>query len=377
MEDGVRELPLPPPRGLVSVVLAGGSGTRLWPLSRAGRPKHLLPLAPDGRSLLRHAFDRAVQLGGEVLVVTAKAQLVQVGAELPDLPPDHLLLEPEPRGTGPALAWAALEALRLEPDAVMVSLHADHYIPGQEEVTRVLLSAAWWARQAELLVSVGLVPSFPATGFGYLEAAEELPRPQLPDQVMPLRRALGFVEKPSRERAEEMLAQGDFLWNTGLFAWPAQLLLSEMERLAPEVLSAVRAAARAKERGGESFDAAWGLVPQGVVERLVLERSDRLGVLPTKLPWSDLGSYSDLQQVAVSAGVADRDGNVVRGEVLLPGSQGCFVDSSSGRIVVVVGSSGLVVVDTEDAVLVCPLDKVQELSSVVAQLHDAGRDDLL
>jgi mannose-1-phosphate guanylyltransferase/mannose-6-phosphate isomerase len=368
---------VPPPGGLVCVILAGGSGTRLWPLSRKGRPKHLLPLAPDGRSLLRHAFERAGQLGGEVLVVTAKAQLAQVEAELPDLSPGHLLLEPEPRGTGPALAWAALEALRLAPDPVMISLHADHYIPSQEEVTRVLLSAAWWARQADLLVSVGLVPSFPATGFGYLEAAEELPRPHLPEQVLPLRRALGFVEKPSRQRAEEMLAQGDFLWNTGLFSWPAQLLLSEMERLAPEVLTAVRAAVEVEEKGGGGFAAAWGQVPQGVVERLVLERSDRLGVLATELPWSDLGSYADLQQVAASAGGADRDGNVVRGEVLLPSSQGCFVDSASGRMVVVVGASGLVVVDTEDAVLVCPLDKVQELTSVVAQLHDAGRDDLL
>jgi mannose-1-phosphate guanylyltransferase len=336
-----------------------------------------LPLAPDGRSLLRHAFDRAVRLGGEVLVVTARAQLAQVESELPDLTPGHLLLEPEPRGTGPALAWAALEALRLLPDAVMVSVHADHYIPEEEEATRVLLSAAWWARQADLLVSVGLVPSFPATGFGYLEAAEELPRPHLPEQVLPLRKALGFVEKPSPQGAEEMLARGDFLWNTGLFSWPAQLLLSEMEKLAPAVLSAVRAAVEAKAGGEESFAAAWALVHQGVVERLVLERSDRLGVLPTEISWSDLGSYADLHQVATSAGGADQDGNVVRGEVLLPGSQGCFVDSASGRMVVVIGSSGLVVVDTEDALLVCPLDRVQELSSVVARLHDAGRDDLL
>lgn len=359
------------------MVLAGGSGTRLWPLSRKSRPKHLLPLAPDGRSLLRHAYERGVQLGGEVLVVSARAQRAQVEAELPELEQGRLLLEPEPRGTGPASAWAALEALRLDPDAVMVSLHADHYIPGGADVTRVLLSAAWWARQAGLLVSVGLAPSFPATGFGYLQVAEELPRPQLPEPVLPMRRALGFVEKPDRQRAEEMLAAGDYLWNTGLFAWPARLLLSEMERLSPDVLSGVRAAVRAGESGELGFAEAWGRVPQGVVERLVLERSDRLGVLPTNLPWSDLGSYHDLMQVALSAGRGDGAGNAVRGEVMLPGSQGCFVDSASGRMVVVAGASGLVVVDTEDALLVCPLDQLQELSSLVAQLRGAGRDDLL
>ncbi|MHB1525993.1 MAG: mannose-1-phosphate guanylyltransferase [Candidatus Dormibacteria bacterium] len=366
------------PKGLVCVVLAGGSGTRLWPRSRQRLPKHLLPLAEDGRSLLRHAFERALLLRGEVLVVSAAAQAEQVARELPELAPDHLLLEPEPRGTGPALAWAALESLRLSPDAVMVSLHADHYIPDREAVSRVLLSAAWWAQLGQLLVTVGLRPSWPATGFGYVEMGGELGRVAgLPESALPMWRARGFVEKPAPAQAVALTNAGTYLWNTGLFAWPAALLLAELERFAPQVLAAVEGAVRAGETSSSQFAAAWGEVPSGVVERLVLERSGHLAVLPTELPWSDLGSFADLRQVAIDAGRVDGLGNVAQGEALLLDSEGCFVDSGTGRLVVILGGSGLAVIDTQDALLVCPLSRVQEVSRVVEQLREAGRSELL
>lgn len=360
------------------MVLAGGAGTRLWPRSRGRVPKHLLPLAQDGRTLLRQAYERARLLGGEVLVVSAAAQAEPVARELPELAPDHLLLEPEPRGTGPALAWAALEALRLRPDAVMVSLHADHYIPDPEAVTRVLRSAAWWAREEQLLVTVGLRPTWPASGFGYVEMGAQLKPPSgLPAGALPMWRALGFVEKPDHARAAAMLDAGSYLWNTGLFAWPATLLLAELERLAPNTLAAVRAAVAIGPSTSPQFAAAWRDVAAGVVERMVLERSGRLAVLPTDLPWSDLGSFRDLQRVAIDAGRSDAFGNVAQGQVLLLGSEGCFVDSAAGRLVVVLGGSGLAVVDTEDALLVCPLSRVQEVGRVVEQLRRAGRTDLL
>jgi mannose-1-phosphate guanylyltransferase len=332
-----------------------------------------LPLAPDGRSLLRHAFERARGLGGEVLVVSARDQGEAVSRELPELEKDHLLLEPEPRGTGPALAWAALFAERIRPGAVMVSLHADHHIP-DSQASSVLLSAAWWARQAELLVAVGLRPSWPSPGFGYIAMAEEPSRPRgLPDGVLPLRMAAGFVEKPDPARAREMVDKGTYLWNTGLFAWPARLLLEELARSAPELEAGVRAAVS----NPDGFERAWTALPSGVIERLVLERSDRLGVVPSDLRWSDLGSYRDLQNVAIEAGLADADGNVVTGSTLLEDCRECYVDASSGRLVVVLGAEDLAVVDTPDAVLVCPLNRVQEVSRVVARLRQEGRQDLL
>lgn len=361
----------------MAVILAGGSGTRLWPRSRSREPKHLSPLAPDGRSLLRHAYDRARRLGGQILVVTAVPQAAQVLAELPELEPEQLLLEPEPRGTGPALAWAASTALALQPEAVMVSLHADHYMPDEQATTRALLSAAAWARHADVLISVGLRPTWGAPGLGYVEAGEELQRPEGLGEALGLRRGLGFIEKPGAERAQEMCDSGRYYWNTGLFAWRAELFLAELASLAPQVSAAVEAAVAAQPQGNAAFSAAWGLVPPGVVDRLVMERSSRVAVLPVELRWSDLGSFLDLYRAAIDAGAGDDRENVVRGDALLLDSDRSYVDSTGQRLVVIVGAEQLAVIDTEDALLVCPLSRVQEVMRVVEELQKKGRSDLL
>lgn len=359
------------------MVLAGGSGTRLWPRSRAGEPKHLSTPAPDGRSLLRHAYDRAARLGGELLVVTAADQAAQVLAELPELEPDRLLLEPEPHGTGPALTWAAIRALELHPQAVLVSLHADHYMPDISATTAALLSAASWARLSPVLISIGLKPTWAAPGFGYVEAGTEINRPAQLGRALPLLHGRGFVEKPGAEQAQQLLAGGHSFWNTGLFAWRAELFLQEMETYAPEVAGSVADAVAGSHLGSDAFAAAWAKVPQGVVERLVLERSPKLAVLPVELPWSDLGSFLDLYQAAIQAGNGDSRDNVVSGDALLLESAGNYVDAAGKRLVVVLGLEGLVVVDTEDALLVCPLARVQEVAKVVAKLRSSGRLELL
>ncbi len=358
-------------------MLAGGSGTRLWPRSRSRLPKHVISLAPDGRSLLRHAYDRAARLGGAVLVVTAVRQAAQVLAPLPELEPERLLLEPEPRGTGPALAWAAMTALQLHPQAVMVSLHADHYMPDEAATTRALLSAAAWASRSDVLISIGLEPTWAAPGLGYVEAGAELPRPAELGPALPLLKGLGFVEKPGPDQAQEMLSSGHCFWNTGLFSWRAELFLNEMTRHAPEVVGAVRDAILSQDQGTDAFASAWAKVPSGVVERLVLERSSKLAVLPAQLPWIDLGSFLDLYRAALDAGEGDGRENVVRGDALLLESHRTYVDAAGKRLVVVVGGEELAVIDTEDAVLVCPLSRVQEMTRVVAELRARGRTELL
>ena len=306
-------------------------------------------------------------------MVSAADQEQRVRQELPELGAQRLLIEPEPKGTGPALAYAAIVAELLVPGAVMVSLHADHHLPDAAETTAALLGAAWWARELPSLVAIGVRPTRPATGYGYVEQGEELDRPPgLPAAAPPLLRANGFREKPDAAGAASMLRDGRHLWNTGLFSWPARLLLSEFEAHSPEVLAGVRAAVEGLVADTER----WSRVPPGVVERLVLERSSRLAVLPTSLEWSDMGSFLDLHQAATAAGAADGEGNVARGDVLLVDSFGTLVDSAADRLVVV-GASGLVVVDTEDAVLVCPLERVQEVGEVVSRLRQLGRIDLL
>ncbi|HEY6538741.1 MAG TPA: sugar phosphate nucleotidyltransferase, partial [Candidatus Dormibacteraeota bacterium] len=325
----------------------------------------------------RHAYERAARLGGEVLVVTSVQQAAQVLAELPELVPERLLLEPEPRGTGPALGWAAWAALELRPEAVMVSLHADHYMPDEAASSKALLAAAAWAARADVLISIGLEPTWGAPGFGYIEAGPELPRPRGLGQALPLRKGLGFVEKPGPERASEMAQRGGYLWNTGLFAWRARLFLDELAAHAPLVAQALRSALDVQPQGWDDFAQAWAKVPSGVVDRLVMERSSLVAVLPVDLPWSDLGSFVDLHQAAVDAGLGDPEGNVVLGDALLLGSSGSYVDAAGGRLVVVVGGGELAVIDTEDALLVCPLARVQEVNQVVEQLRQRGRGELL
>jgi mannose-1-phosphate guanylyltransferase len=310
-------------------------------------------------------------------VVTAARQAGQVLAELPELEPEQLLLEPDPHGTGPALTWAALRALELRAGAVLVSLHADHYMPERDATTLALVSAARWAARTPTLISIGVRPTWGSPRFGYVEAGEELPRPSGLGGALPLRRGLGFVEKPGPERAQEMVESGRFFWNTGLFSWSAELFLQEMETYAPEVAGGVRDAVAALAGGPKAFASSWAEVPTGVVERLVLERSSRLAVLPAEMPWSDLGSFADLYRVAREAGNADEWGNVTIGDAMVLGSRGNYVDAAGRRLVVVIGGEELAVIDTPDALLICPLARVQEVAKVVSELRSRGRPELL
>ncbi len=375
-------LPLPglPARPLAQVVLAGGSGTRLWPLSRTRTPKHLLPLGPGGRSLLREAALRTAPAADLLLVVTTADQVEAVVAELAedDLPERVMLAEPVARGTGPALAWAAHEAIqRLGGDAVVLSAHADHLIPEVELARRVQIAAAQWAALADGLLAIGVAPSHPATGFGYIEVGPTLPAPG-PGAAPALdaHRGLRFVEKPTAEAALRLTASGTWQWNTGLFAWPAGRFVSELERVAPEV-SARLAAARASRADPAAFAAAYADLPRVAVEPLVLERTDRLLTLTAPMRWNDLGSYADLHAAGRSADEGDALGNVARGDAMVVDGRGCYVDARAGRLVVALGCDDLVIVDAGDAVLVCPRDRAQGVGSVVERLRAGGREALL
>ena len=353
---------------LVPVILCGGTGTRLWPLSRASYPKQYWPLAGTGEdTLLQQTQQRLAGLPGlasPLLICNedhrfiVAEQLRQIGVE-----PQAILLEPIGRNTAPAVTVAALLATAQGEDPLLLVLAADHVI--RDAATfRAAVAAGVPAAEAGQLVTFGIVPTAPETGYGYIEAAQSLLGANEP---VPIAR---FVEKPDRATAEQFLATGRFTWNSGMFLFKASAILAELERLAPEVVSACRSSL---EHDSADLDflrlerEAFASCPSVALDVAVMERTDRGAVLPLEAGWSDVGSWSALWETADQ----DSDGNVLRGRVISEGSSNCYLRSEH-RLVVGLGVEDLVVVETDDVVLVAHRDRAQEVKAIVGRLEREG-----
>jgi len=351
---------------VVPVILCGGSGSRLWPLSRSAYPKQLLALL-GGHSLLQETVLRTRELGVEVaepvLVCNeahrflAETQLEAIGAR------PRFLLEPEGRNTAPAVALAALLP-DIAPDDLLLVLPADHVIEDTQGLAQAV-ELALPAAAAGRLVSFGVVPSAPETGYGYIRTAGS------GDGVLPIDR---FVEKPDRDTAEAYLATGEYFWNSGMFVFTPGAFLDELGRHAPDILSAVRAAMDASDSEAaairpdrEKFLGS----PADSIDYAVMERTSLASVVPLNAGWSDIGSWSVLQQIAVS----DDDGNVCRGDVQTVGCRDSLLWSDS-RLVTAVGLDNCVVVETKDAVLVAPRERAQDVKALVDKLSAGSREEV-
>lgn len=344
--------------GTYAVIMAGGSGTRFWPLSRAARPKQLLPLGGDV-SLLRATRDRIAELVApeHTLVVTSEALAERVREELPELPADNVLAEPVGRNTAPCVGWAASVVARRDPEAVLMVLPADHHIGNPSAFRRVLALAADAARDGDM-VTVGVRPTRPETGYGYVELGEEL----APGVV----RARRFVEKPDELRARQFLAAGRFLWNSGMFFFRADELLKMISQHLPGLSEVLRqydeAAARGEERA--LLQRTYEKLPAISIDHGVMEKAARVSVVPGDFGWSDVGSWTSAWELAEQ----DEDQNALFGEVIAVDVRGSYVRTTSGKVVAVVGLEDVVVVDTEDALLVMPRGRSQDVRAVVEAL---------
>jgi mannose-1-phosphate guanylyltransferase len=359
---------IPDSRGCC-VIMAGGRGTRFWPLSRRQRPKQLLPLN-SARSLLQETYERVVPLVGpeRVLVITSVDLADATAAQLPDLPRSHVIAEPVGRNTAPCAVLGVGVAARLAPGEPVALLPADHAIPDPEIFVEQLRTALARAESAGGVVTFGVPPTRPETGYGYLEidpAGDDLPAD--------LHRGVAFVEKPDRDRAEKYLAGGRHLWNSGIFVWAAESFAAATAEHVPEIVERLAPAIAAHGTDGfaAALEAAYADCPADSIDYAVMEKLPAFEVLKARYTWSDLGSWSAWGDLAPEL----QAGGHGIGDVVSLDSQGNVVHAPD-KIVALIDVEDLVVVDTGDALLVCSRRSDQRVKDVLARLEERGRDDL-
>src|SRR5260370_10855320 len=351
------------------VILAGGRGTRLWPRSREKSPKHLLTLHGQ-QSLLQSPLDRVSRLTENVYVVTERSQVKSIREQLPDLPDERFIVEPARRGTASALGLAAVTIAERDPGATMLSVHADHYLSHDEEAyLKTLEAEARWAETNRSLVTVGLGPPYASTAFGYIQVGPPLDG----DQAPAVYRVVRFVEKPDLKTAEGFLASGSYLWNLGLFSWPVDVLLSEMAKHAPQLYAGLEQVRHARQAGRQDdADRVYQTLPTEAIDYALLERTKNLLVVGATFEWHDLGSWADLHDILQQ----DEAGNLVEGDAVLIDSKNCMIHSPH-KLVAALGLAGMVGSATQDAILISPKARAQDVKLIVQRLKQEGKTEYL
>lgn len=359
-----------------AVIPAGGIGSRLWPLSRATSPKFLHSLSGSGESLLRDTWQRVAPIVGEarIMVVTGRAHGPAVQEQIPELSDANLVLEDSPRDSSAAIGLAAAILVRRQPDVIIGSFHADHIVRGVASFGQAVRQAID-AADTGYIVTIGVTPTEPATGFGYIRATQ--PAPNAPNVLL----ADSFVEKPDVDTAVSYLQSGDYLWNAGMFVSRADALLEEMRRSRPELVEALEELAAAWDGDGRADAVAriWPTLEKIAIDYTVAEpaaAAGRFAVVPGRFTWYDVGDFATIARI----GAAGRPRQLVTlGDVegILGEDSSGLVINSGGRIVAVIGVDDVVVVDTPDALLVTRTEHAQRVKKVVDELTASGHTEVL
>ncbi len=346
-----------------ALIMAGGSGTRLWPLSRRDRPKQVLPLTEE-RTMFQLTVERLHNLFApdHIYVITGAELAGPLRQSAPQLPPENFILEPEGRDSGPAAGLGTYRIAQRDPDAIIAVLSADHHISNEKRFLDALRCAYDLASEGHI-VTLGIQPSFAATGFGYIRRGEKIG--QRGDFAV--YRSLGFTEKPDEATATAFFNSGEYSWNAGNFIWQARQAIAEFERQQPDMASILEQVTRAPN----TLSTLWKQTRKLQLDYAIMEGASDIVVIPVDIGWSDVGTWAALFEILAR----DEDGNVRRsnfeGHIQIDTHETLIV---SDRMVVTIGVDDLVIVDTDDAILVCHRDRAQDVKDVVRQLRERGQD---
>ena len=358
-----------------AVIMAGGGGTRLWPLSRRKTPKQALRLIEED-SLFQSTVKRLMGFFPleRILVVTVAEQAQMLKEQVPDLPEDNFIIEPGPRGTASVVGLAATVLHYRDPEAVMALFPADHFIRNRDLFYHLLETAVGVA-QDDYLVTLGITPTFPATGYGYIQRGEKLPQ----SSAYPVYKVKRFKEKPQKEEAYEMSVRGGYSWNSGMFIWRTQAILSEIDRQMPELKSVLDeiSASLASSNPASVIEKVWLPLKSETIDYGIMEHAEKVAVLPASgLDWSDVGSWDSLFDVLHS----DKDDNIVfGGEHIAIDTKKSLIygNGDDKRLIVTIGVDDLVIVDSGDVLLVAHRDQAQDVRKVVSELKEKKKNDYL
>jgi len=358
---------------MYAAILAGGSGTRLWPRSRKKQPKQFADITGSGRTLIQATADRLQGLvsDDELYVVVGETFAQLAYDQLPNLAKHQIIIEPSGRNTAPAIGLACVHLYHRDPDAVVAFLPADHVIPDTETFCAALRSAVD-AAQAGHLVTLGITPTFAHTGYGYIKRGEALPLET--SETQPMYSVERFLEKPNLATAESFLADGGYYWNGGIFISRADQMLAEIQRQLPEVYSRLAQilAALDGQDAASTLAEAWQTMPDVSIDYGVMEGARQVAVTPLDAGWNDVGSWDALASVIP----LNEDQNcIAQGETLTINSQGNIIYSE--RFVALIGVHDLAIIDTGDALLIGHKSEMQKVKNVVEQLRSQGRNELL
>jgi mannose-1-phosphate guanylyltransferase len=347
-------------RDFYTVIPAGGAGTRLWPLSRANRPKFLLPLL-DGLSLLQLTAARVEPFSppDRIYTVSGKAHVAAIARQLPDLPETNLIVEPAMRGTGSAIALAAMLIALRDPRAIMGSFAADHNIRDIGAFHQALTTAIASA-EAGYLTTIGIEPDRPETGYGYIERSDDL---ALPGAYFARR----FVEKPDLATAKQFLESDRFLWNASMFVWRVDIFLRAFERAQPALFVALESIAAGWDdaTAADDIERAWLDLPVTTIDHGLMEQVGEFVVVPADMGWSDIGDWNGFSELIA----ADIDENCLNGQVVTQNASRCVVWSETGRTVALVGIDNLAVIDLPDALMIVDRAHAQDVRALVARME--------